>query len=125
MTAHVLVPLTQAPGGKFVILLRGGKFHYVSAPLSTHPYHAHIVFAFLQEGGRGEAVLTDAAHCRILSPEWEVLGGGYYEVDASDRIFRLSGKSTAYGKYPAEAVRKNIGSWLEDLGLPDFQPVLA
>ncbi len=108
-----------------MILRHGGKFHFISAPLSSHPYHANIVFAFIQAEGRGEAVLLGGTHCKIVGGEWRVLGGGYYEADFSAKVFRLSGKSTAYGKYPLDSVARNVGAFLTALGFPDFQLVLA
>ena len=125
MIALALTPLDQAPRGKFVLLRHGGKVHFVCASLKTHPFHAVIVHAYVQEQGRGEAVLLEKAFCAIHSPDWKILGGGYYEADFAARIFRLHGKSTAYGKYPAQELAPRLGALMRALGLPDFDPILA
>ena len=121
MFAHSLVPLADAPGGKFVVLSHGKDLHFVAAPVASHPYHANIVFSFIQESGRGQATLTAPTQCLIHTEGWKVLGGGRYEIDRHAKALRLSDKSTAYGKYPAKAVQLQVESLLKALGLPDFK----
>jgi hypothetical protein len=121
MRVHSLVSLAEAPRGKFVVLRHGEELHFVTAPTSTHPYHAHIVFTFIEEQGRGQAVLMGGTHCTILTEGWKVLGGGHYELNPETRSLRLSEKSTAFGKYPLDVVKQNSRSVLEGLGLSDFR----
>src|SRR6266849_10987367 len=121
MRVHAFVPLAEAPRGKFVILRHGQEMHFVAAPLSLHAYHAQIVFAFIQEQGRGEAVLISSGQCSILTPGWKVLGGGQYEWLPEERILRLKEKSTAYGKYPAQVVARSAAEILPALGCPGFR----
>ena len=121
LRVHCLVPPAEAPRGKFVLLRRGADLHFVTAPLSTHPYHANIVFTFIQEQNRGRAALSGGTHCSILSPGWKILGGGHYAVDADSREIRLGEKSTAYGKYPVDLLGENSGDLAEALGLAGFR----
>jgi len=118
--AHSLVPLADVSGGKFVVLAFGKELHFVTAPVGSHPYHANIVFSFIEEAGRGQAALTAPTQCVISTPGWKVLGGGRYEVQAETKVFRLSDKSTAYGKYPAAALRKSEEALMAALGLDGF-----
>ena len=124
MLASALTPLEQAPRGKFVLLRGGEEIHFVCASLQSHPFHASIVFTYLQEQGRGRAEMVEKGFCFVHSQEWRVLGGGYYEADFEARLLRLHGKSTAYGKYPPASIADGIPTLASALGIPDFQVAL-
>ncbi len=118
--AFSIVPLEAESRGKFVILRNIHETYFVSAPLESHPYHANIVYSFLQEGGRGRAKMADPGFCTLLSQDWEILGGGFFETKGQERVLVLSGKSTAYGRYPVDFIKKNGTNLPHDLGLLEY-----
>jgi hypothetical protein len=87
--------------GKFVILSRNGadELHVILSPLAFTPYHANIVFQYLQAEGRGRVETPSASGCRILSKEWEVHGGGHYILQHWLHNIILHGKSSAFGRF--------------------------
>lgn len=85
--------------GKFVLLAKGKSLHLILSPVSLTPYHANIVYQYLQVEGRGSVENAGESGCHILSKAWSVHGGGYYHVQNWLHNIRLHGKSTAFGKY--------------------------
>jgi len=85
--------------GKFVILSRRREIHLVLSPIAFTPYHADIVYQYLQVEGRGRVESASSSGCRILSPEWTVHGGGHYTVQHWLHHVKFHGKSSAFGRY--------------------------
>ncbi len=104
------------PEGKFVLLSKGQDLHLVLSPLSLTPYHANIVYQYLQMEGRGKVEAVSSSGCRILSKGWHVHGGGFYQVQHWLHTLKFGGKSTAFGKYTASLLdpfREDIPVLLE------------
>jgi hypothetical protein len=113
-------PLSDPPQeeeGKFVILTKGRGIHLILSPISLTPYHANIVYQYLQVEGRGEVEAVSSSGCRILSKGWTVHGGGYYTVQHWLHHLILHGKSTAFGKYELRLLGAFADSIPEKLGL--------
>ena len=106
--------------GKFVILAKGQGLHVVFSPIALTPYHANIVYQYLQIEGRGKVEAVSSSGCRILSPGWRVHGGGYYQVQHGAQTLTLQGKSTAFGKYQGDLLRPFLEEILGLLGLTGF-----
>lgn len=106
--------------GKFVILTRGKGLHLVLSPVSFTPYHANIVYQYLQAEGRGEVRQAGEGGCRILSPGWKVQGGGYFAVENWLHHMRLHGRSTAFGRYRAALLAPHADAIPGALGLQGF-----
>jgi hypothetical protein len=106
--------------GKFVILKKGEDLHLVLSPLSLTPYHANIVYRYLQAEGRGEVMDAGEGGCRILSRDWSVQGGGHYHAQRWLHHLRLHGKSTAFGKYRSALLAPHLEGIPEALGLAGF-----
>lgn len=106
--------------GKFVILMKGSGIHLVLSPLSLTPYHANIVYQYLQVEGRGEVENAGEGGCHILSKAWTVHGGGHYHCQNWLHHLRLHGKSTAFGKYQARLLAPYADGIPEALGLAGF-----
>jgi len=115
--AHPLAPLETYPRGKFVVLDFQGSLHVLFGPVNLFPYHANLIFEFLQVQGRAEAVMTDGSHCRIVSSHWQILGGGQYLLDELTHTLKFNEKSTAYGKYPGERLEAESEGLLTALDL--------
>jgi hypothetical protein len=106
--------------GKFVILTKGKGVHLVLSPVSLTPYHANIVYQYLQVEGRGDVEAVSSSGCRIISKGWAVHGGGYYTIQHWLHNVILHGKSTAFGKYDQRILGAYADSIPEKLGLPAF-----
>ncbi|MDB5103350.1 MAG: hypothetical protein JWP91_1039 [Fibrobacteres bacterium] len=106
--------------GKFVILAKGKGVHLVLSPISLTPYHANIVYQYLQVEGRGDVEAVSSSGCRIITKGWSVHGGGYFTLQHWLHNLTLHGKSTAFGKYEKSllaAFEDQIG---EKLGLAGY-----
>lgn len=110
----------QETQGKFVLLTKGRGLHLVLSPVSFTPYHANIVYQYLQVEGRGEVRNAGEAGCHILSPAWKVHGGGYFAVENWLHHMRLHGKSTAFGKYRATLLAPHADAVPGAFGLEGF-----
>lgn len=110
--------------GKFVILGHQKKtskdYFLIFSPLELTPYHANIVYQFLQVEGRGKVEAVSSSGCRILSKGWQVHGGGHYQLDYPTASVILHGKSTAFGKYQAELLDPYVHEIPLLLGLEGF-----
>ncbi len=106
--------------GKFVILSRAGETHLVLSPMAFTPYHANIVYQYLQQEGRGRVESASSTGCRILSPEWSVHGGGHYVMQHWLHHMKLHGKSSAFGRYDAKRLAPFLDAIPTDLGLDGY-----
>ena len=106
--------------GKFVILKKGEGLHLVLSPLSLTPYHANIVYQYLQAEGRGEVMDAGEGGCQILSKDWSVQGGGHYHAQKWLHHLRLFGKSTAFGRYRPALLAPHLDEITEALGLAGY-----
>lgn len=118
--AHPLPDSSPEEEGKFVILAKGRGLHLILSPISLTPYHANIVYQYLQVEGRGEVEAVSSSGCRILSKGWTVHGGGYYTVQHWLHHLILHGKSTAFGKYDQKLLGPVADGIAEKLGLGAF-----
>ena len=119
-SAHPVPDSAPEEEGKFVILAKGRGIHLIFSPVSLTPYHADIVYRYLQVEGRGEVEAVSSSGCRILSKGWAVHGGGYYTVQHWLRHLILHGKSTAFGKYDPKLLGPVADGIAEKLGLGAF-----
>ena len=110
----------QEEQGKFVLLSKGKSLHLVLSPLSLTPYHANIVYQYLQVEGRGQVENAGEAGCRIISKVWTVNGGGHYLVQTWLHNISLHGKSTAFGKYRINLLAPHLDAIPGALGLEGF-----
>jgi hypothetical protein len=106
--------------GKFVLITKGRDLHLVLSPISLTPYHANIVYQYLQAEGRGKVEAVSSAGCRILSRSWKMQGGGYYQSQPWLHHLTLHGKSTAFGKYKGELLDPYRDELCGRLGLPGY-----
>ena len=112
-------PLSEEEG-KFVILTKGKGIHLILSPVSLTPYHANIVYQYLQVEGRGEVEAVSSSGCRIITKGWTVHGGGYYTVQHWLHNLILHGKSTAFGKYDQKLLGPMADAIAGKLGLNAF-----
>lgn len=106
--------------GKFVLLTKGGELHLVLSPVSLTPYHADIVYRYLQIEGRGKVEASSSTGCKILSRAWKVHGGGHYQSQPWLHHLTLLGKSTAFGKYKQSLLEPFADDVCGKLGLAGY-----
>ena len=110
--------------GKFVLLLQDRTLHLVLSPVDFTPYHANIVWQYLQAEGRGRVEEAGEGGCRIVSRDWSVRGGGYYQSQNWLHHLRLHGKSTAFGKYHEPLLAPHLDDIPAVLGLEGYTVTL-
>lgn len=115
----------QEEQGKFVLLVQDRTLHLVLSPINFTPYHANIVWQYLQAEGRGKVEEAGEGGCRIVSRDWKMHGGGHYHVQNWLHHMRLHGKSTAFGKYPSTLLEPHAHQIPLLLGLEGFTLELA
>ncbi len=113
-------PAVAKEEGKFVLLTKGLDLHFILSPIQLHPYHANIVYQYLQVEGRGKVEAVSSSGCRILTKGWSVRGGGYYSVQPWIKTLTLMGKSTAFGKYEAALLEPFIDEIPLELGIMEY-----
>jgi hypothetical protein len=106
--------------GKFVLLTKGKALHLILSPLSLTPYHANIIYQYLQVEGRGKVEATSSGGCKILSKAWQVHGGGHYTAQPWLHHLSLHGKSTAFGKYDRGLLEPHADEVCPLLGLSGY-----
>jgi hypothetical protein len=117
--AHASSQATEEDG-KFVLLTKGKGLHLVLSPVSLTPYHANIVYQYLQVEGRGEVEAVSSSGCRILTQAWKVHGGGYFTLQHWLHNLVFHGKSTAFGKYDGKLLGQSALDIPGKLQVPDY-----
>jgi hypothetical protein len=103
-------PMPSVRSGKFVQIRSDDEEYLVLSPPELSKYHATIVERFCGlRDIRGEYNPARDKYF-VNDPEWDVIGGGFWELDATKKSLRLSGASTMYGMFDDEHLRKDIAS---------------
>ncbi len=118
--ADLLDPVAAKEEGKFVLLTKGNGLHFILSPILLNPYHANIVYQYLQVEGRGKVEAVSSSGCRILTKGWSVRGGGYYSVQPWIKTLSLLGKSTAFGRYEGDLLEPFIDEVPVMLGMSEY-----
>ena len=85
--------------GKFVQILNQNVYYFILGPLSKFPYHANLVDRFCTDRQIASGWVRRPDLVGIYDIQTSVRGGGQIMIDLVDRLIRMSGKSTAYGRY--------------------------
>jgi hypothetical protein len=102
--------LPESRSGKFVQIRNDEEEYVVLSPSELSKYHANIVGRFCElRGIRGE-YNPKRDYFFVQDSEWEVVGGGFWQLDTMGRTLRLSGASAGYGIFDDENLLKDIGS---------------
>lgn len=103
-------PMPDIRSGKFVQITNAEEEYVVLSPPEISKYHATIVERFCElRGIRGE-YNPKRDYFFVQDSEWEVIGGGFWQLDMTGMTLRLSGASTGYGRFNDENLLRNIGS---------------
>ncbi len=98
----------QKRNGKFVQVRHDKAEYLIFASREAAPYHADIIERFCKERGIPGVYNASRKSFVIHDPAWIVVGGGKFEIDASDRRIRLYDNSMAYGKFDPKGLEGKI-----------------
>jgi len=104
-------PVPACRSGKFVHVINVDtkEDFFIIAPIDLSPYHATIVERFCDKNHiKGRYVSAKRDDFKILDPDWQVQGGGFWEINGGEQSIRLYGFSQAYGGCDLEDLRAKI-----------------
>lgn len=85
-------------GGKFVLLAQRKQTDYLLfSPIEQAGYHANIVAHFSQKNALNGLYNSKRDTFNLDAPDWQIKGGGHWQVDEEVGLLRLYGRSIAYG----------------------------
>jgi hypothetical protein len=87
--------------GKFIQVRRYSTAteYLVLSVRELSAYHANIAGRFFGEQKVAFRYNRKRDFLEIDSPDWEIAGGGMWEMDESEKTLKLSGRSQAYGAF--------------------------
>lgn len=83
--------------GKFVVINKGGETFVVFSALEQIEFHANIVDRFAREHKLDGQYNVKQDEFFIKSDNWQVSGGGHWELNLDTGMLLLHGRSIAYG----------------------------
>lgn len=98
-------PSTEVISCKFVILGKGEHYLLIFGDIQEYPYHANLLDGYCKREGIARHWVRQPDQLAIEDPQYQVLGGGYLELDGMRKRVRIYGSSKAYGYYNSDAVR--------------------
>jgi hypothetical protein len=104
-------PIPVARGGTFVQLVNhsASNEYLILSPHKQSEYHANIVERFcLLKGNIKGRYNVSRDFFEIQDPDWEVIGGGLWEIDEEKKSLTLAGGSKAYGKFDGGRLKSRI-----------------
>ena len=98
--------------GKFVLISDHDEQFAVFSPQGMSRFHANIVERFLSLRGVTGQYNAKRDHYECNSSDWEIQGGGHWELDEEKGTLRIFGWSQAYGGIDLE----EMAACLRDAG---------
>ncbi len=98
-------PSNEVISCKFMILSKGDHYLLIFGDIMEFPYHANLLDGYCRRAAIPRHWVRQPDQLHIEDPQYQVLGGGYLEMDAMRKKVRISGSSKAYGYYDSDAVR--------------------
>lgn len=71
-------------------------------------YHANIAERFFKEHGVAFRYNRKRDFLEVDSPDWEIVGGGMWEIDAGEKTLKLFGQSQAYGAFESMGMKSRL-----------------
>ena len=102
-------PPTQR-GGKFIQVRNLDTEYMVLSLKQLTPYHANIAERFFSEMRVAGGMNDKKTLFTLNDGEWEIVGGGSWEIDAAAQSIRLFGASQAYGQFERRGLAEQIKS---------------
>jgi len=104
----VATALPDRRAGKFVQLRHDNAEYLVFSPKELTAYHADIVERFCLEKDIPGVYNLQSKRFIIHDPEWVVVGGGKFEINAVQRYVLLYDNSMAYGRFDPHGLEDKI-----------------
>ncbi len=95
-------------GGKFIVARNGVQRYAVFSPQGLSTYHANIVERFLHSQGIQGTYNPKGDEFHFNSSDWDIEGGGHWEIDETKAVLRISGSSLAYGGFDEPALAAEL-----------------
>jgi hypothetical protein len=96
--------------GKFVQIRNESMEYLVFSPKDFTKYHANIVERFCLDKGLEGSYDPDGKRYDIYDREWDIVGGGKFEIDTTKQTIRLFDDSMAYGKFDSRGLPEKVSS---------------
>jgi hypothetical protein len=96
--------------GKFVQIRNESMEYLVFSPKDFTKYHANIVERFCLDKGLEGSYDPDRKRYDIYDQEWDIVGGGKFEIDTTKQTIRFYDDSMAYGKFDSSGLREKVNS---------------
>jgi len=100
------IPLHRS--GKFVQLENGEAEYIIFSPKELSVFHANIIERFCNLHEIKGCYNKQRNMFTISNPDWDILGGGEWEMDEALRQLYLFGTSLAYGQFCGFNLKKNL-----------------
>ena len=102
-------PIPASRGGKFVQLRNAYYEYVVLAPVKMSAYHANIVERFCRdERIEGKYRSRKMDDYQLRAAGWEIVGGGFWQMEEKKKWLSLRGASQAYGRFDPEGLKGKI-----------------
>ncbi|MBI5640935.1 MAG: hypothetical protein HZA17_10965 [Nitrospirae bacterium] len=101
-------PVPEKRSGKFVQIRNSSAEYLVLSPREFSPYHANVTERFCTQNEIAGTYNNRKDHFGIFEPDWEIIGGGAWEMDEAAKMLRLSGFSQAYGKFDSTGLKERL-----------------
>jgi hypothetical protein len=110
-TAIAKQPIPAKRSGKFVQIINHptNDEYLVLSPRELSVYHANIVERFCALNGAIQGSYNAKSdYFEIHDPDWEVIGGGMWELDEEEKTLSLAGASKMYGEFDGAGLKQKI-----------------
>lgn len=102
-------PVPPSRGGKFVQIRNAYYEYVVLAPVRMSQYHANIVELFCRdENIDGKYTSKKMDEYQLKAAGWEIVGGGFWQMEEDIKWLSLRGASQAYGRFDPKGLAGRI-----------------
>jgi len=109
-TAIAKTNIPPAVIGKFVQIRNVSMEYFVLSPKDFTKYHADIVQRFCLDKGIEGSYDADSKRYNIYDQAWAIVGGGKFEIDATQKTIRFYDDSMVYGKFDSRGLPEKVNS---------------
>ena len=96
--------------GKFVQIRNESMEYLVLSPRDFTKYHANIVERFCLDKRIEGSYDLDRKRYDIYDQEWDIVGGGKFEIDATKQTIRFYDESMVYGKFDSRGLPEKVNA---------------
>ena len=100
--------LPNKRSGKFILIANGGSRWAVFSPAELSKWHANIAERFCDHYKIAGAYNAGQAKFNIQDNQWNIMGGGKWEVDEQQSMMVIFGRSDAYGRVDLKLLAEQL-----------------